>query len=87
MTFQEVRPGVGMVTRIGTKASFDQDVLHGLPRDPMPAPAHRLNDLGVSPARFFADSAHGSPVDGNDDVTDLNASGFVSVSGQNLFLP
>lgn len=55
MAFQEVRPSVGMVARIGTEPSFNQNVLDGLARDSVAKPPHRLDDLGVAPASLFAD--------------------------------
>lgn len=30
MAFEEVVPGVGMITRVGSQTGFDDDVLHGL---------------------------------------------------------
>jgi hypothetical protein len=56
MAFQEIRPSIGMVAGIGTKAGFDQDVLYRLSRDPMATSAHRLDDFCVSPAGLLADS-------------------------------
>jgi len=42
--------------RLRAEASGDQYILHGLAGNVVPQPAHRLNDLGVSPAGFLSNT-------------------------------
>ena len=42
--------------RLRAEASVDQYILHGLAGDVVSQPAHRLNDLGVTPAGFLSDA-------------------------------
>ena len=53
VAFQKVRPRVGMVAGIRTKAGLDKDVLDGLSRDTMAKSPHGLDNLRVSPAGLF----------------------------------
>lgn len=42
--------------RLRAEASVDQHILHGLAGDIVAQPAHRLNDLGVSPAGLLSNA-------------------------------
>jgi hypothetical protein len=50
VAFQEFGPSIRMVLGLGAETGFDQHVLHGLARNRVPQPPHRLNDLRVPPA-------------------------------------